>query len=55
MFRVVCLYSPALVLFVWAGLVLAGFDGHLSTALGRVLLGITLAVHIRQEFHDRRR
>lgn len=55
MLRFVCLYSPALVLFTWAGLVLLGVDGHLSTALGRVLLGTALAIHIRQELRDRRR
>lgn len=55
MIRYVCLYSPAIVLFAWAVLVLLGFDSHGVTALGRVLLGISLAIHIRQELHDRRK
>lgn len=55
MIRYVCLYSPMIVLFLWAVFILLGLDSHGMTALGRVLLGVTLGIHIRQELHDRRR
>lgn len=54
MIRYVCLYSPAIILFVWAVFIISGIEGNALTALGRVLLGIALAVHIRQELHDRK-
>lgn len=55
MVRQVALYSPMFVLFAWAVVIPLGLESHGVTAGGRVLLGLTLACHIRQEIRDRRR
>lgn len=53
MIRLVCLYSPMAVLFTWAALLGAGLETRAVTITGRILLGVTLALHIRQEWRDR--
>lgn len=50
-----CQFSPAVVVGVWAVVGLAGLDSTVVTALFRTLFAITLALHIRWEWNDRRR
>jgi hypothetical protein len=52
--RWICLYSPMIVLFAWAGVRLAGAETSAVTIAGRVLLGVTLTLHTYQEWCDRK-
>jgi hypothetical protein len=52
--RLVCLYAPAVVLFAWAAILTLDLETRGVTVSGRILLGLTLGVHIRQELHDHR-
>lgn len=54
MIRYVCLWSPMAVLFVWAGIAALGLDTRFTTTVGRLLLGVTLTLHMYQEFCDRK-
>lgn len=52
--RTLYLWSPSLVLFAWATIAALGWESRVTTVLGRVLLGVSLGLHIREEVRNRR-
>lgn len=47
--RVLCAFSPSLVLLLWAGFEAIGCDGVLITVTGLVLLVVALAFDVRSQ------
>jgi hypothetical protein len=54
MIRFAQTWSPVAVCLVWATILALNLETRGVTIAGRILLGLTLGLHIRQEFHEHR-